>query len=114
MERAREEALERAETRVQRQTTVSEVKSARNILFEKTHKKPTRARCEIRDLRWKNNNNADCTRAPSPSFFLCLAGDDDAFLFLVFLVSFDSLRPDFREDIFLERRVRLGVVVVVS
>ena len=39
MERAREEALERAETRVQRQTTVSEVKSARNILFEKRQKK---------------------------------------------------------------------------
>ncbi len=37
--KAREEALERAETRVQRQTTVSEVKSARNILFEKRQKK---------------------------------------------------------------------------
>ena len=104
------EALERAETHVQRQT-VSEVKSARNILFEKRQKN-RRARCEIRDLRWKKNNfNADCTRAPSPSFFLCLACDDDAFLFCA-LAFFDLLRPG-PGDFFLERRVRLGVIVVV-
>ena len=48
-ESARRSARARRDSCVQRQTTVSKVKSARNILFEKRQKKTTRARCEIRD-----------------------------------------------------------------
>jgi hypothetical protein len=87
---------------------VSEVKSARNILFEKRQKKPRARDVRLRFALEKINFNADCTRAPSPSFSLSLVGDDDAFLFLLFLTS----RPDFREDFFFERRVCLRVIVV--
>ena len=104
--KAREEALERAETRVSNARRRCQRSRARATFFSRKDKKNTRARRFA--LEKKNNFNADCTRAPSPSFSPCLVGDDDAFLFVVFLTS----RPDFREDFFLERRVCLRVIVV--
>ena len=109
-ERAREEALESAESRVFNARRRCQRLRARATFFSRKDKKKPRAR-DVR-LRLicvgkKNNFNADCTRAPSLSFSPCLVGDDGAFLFLVFLTS----RPRFG-DFFLECRVLLRVIVV--